>query len=107
MYSARTALGAEAIHLLPWLQDPTAGEPCAASRAFQHIVQAFEHTVAHVHTEWDVQGDLQDRRDQNTISTPMKQHNCSEFSLYCSLDDAIRLSSVAAQLIPTRGPSSD
>jgi hypothetical protein len=72
--------GAEAIHLLPWLQDQTAGEPCKASKAFPHIIQAFQHAVAHLRTEWDVQGYLQDQRDQNTISTLMKQHNCSEFS---------------------------
>ncbi len=102
--------GAEAIHLA-WLQDQHAGEPFAASRAFPHIVQAFEHAVSHfkLRTEWDVQGNLQDQRDQNAISTLMKQHNRSEFSLNCSLDsdNVIRLSSVAAQLIPTRCPSSD
>ena len=99
--------GAEAVHFFPWLQDPNAGEPCAASRAFPHIVEAFEHAVAHLHSEWNVQGDLQDQRDQNTISTLMKEHNCSQFSLDCSLDDAIRLSSVAAQSIPMRCSSSD
>jgi hypothetical protein len=99
--------GAEAIHFFPWLQDPNAGEPCAASRAFPHIVEAFEHAVAHLQSEWNVQGDLQDQRDQNTISTLMKEHNCSQFSLDCSLDDAIRLSSVATQSIPMRCSSSD
>jgi hypothetical protein len=37
----------------------------------------------------------------------MKQHNCSEFSLNCSLDNVLRLSSVAALSIPMRRPSSD
>jgi hypothetical protein len=37
----------------------------------------------------------------------MKEHNCSQFSLDCSLDDAIRLSSVAAQSIPMQYSSSD
>jgi hypothetical protein len=92
-----------------WLQDQTAGEPCAASRAFPHFVQAFEHAAAHLRAEWDVQGNLQDQRDQNTISTLMKQNHCSEFSLNRLLDDVIRLrvSSVAAKSIPTRCPSSD
>jgi hypothetical protein len=50
---------------------------------------------------------LQDQQDQNTVSTRMEQHKCSEFSLNCALDDVIRLRSVAAPLIPTRCPSSD
>ncbi len=85
----------EASHLVPWLQDPTAGEPGAASslRAFQPIVEAFEHAVSHMHTGWGVQGYLQDQRRFNVIRTLslhlMKQHNCSELSLVCSLDDAI------------------
>ena len=99
--------GEEAIHLFAWLQDPTASEPSDASQAFPHIIAAFDHAVAHLQTEWDVQGDLTDQRDQNTISTLMKQKNCSQFSLDCSLDDAVRLSSVAVQSIPMRCTSSD
>ena len=90
-----------------WLHDPTAGESGNASMAFPNIVEAFQHAVDHLRTEWDVQGDLQDQRDQNTISTLMKERNCSQFSLHGSLDDAIRLSSVAAQSIPMRCTSSD
>ena len=103
--------GADALHLFNWLHDPTALCPAVesgdASAVFPNIVEAFDHAVDHLRTEWDVQGDLQDQRDQNTISTLMKERNCSQFSLNGSLDDAIRLSSVAAQSIPMRSTSSD
>jgi hypothetical protein len=37
----------------------------------------------------------------------MKQHNCSDLSLNCSLEDVIRFSSVAAQSIPVSYITSD
>ena len=98
--------GAKAIHRSPWLQDLTVGAPGAAM-AFPHIVQAFEHAVDYLSTKWEVHGDLHDQRDQNTITTLMKQHNCAQFTLDGSLDDAVRLSSIADQSIPTRCSSSD
>jgi hypothetical protein len=58
-------------------------------------------------TEWEIQGDLQDQRDQSTITMLLKQPNCSQFILDGSLDDAICLSSIGDQSIPMSCSSSD
>ena len=106
--------GADAIHLCSWM--PPSNAPSLplssdASLAFPNIVHAFEDVVAHLKEEWDVEGHLDDQRDQNTISTLMKQRNCSNLKLAsrvaCSLDDADRISAVASQSVPMRSTSSD
>jgi len=59
-----------------------------------------------LHTEWSIDGHLEDSRDQNVITTIMKETAHRAFLSDCPQPDAARVAAVGQQSIPTRSTDS-